>query len=721
VINATFLLSCFISLAISIIGLFVLTKNTKSISNRSFFYFSLSLGLWIISNYLSNSSELSLQSIKVANHLTLFFSGAAVVSIFRFTSQITDFMKPSRLRLVSSILFVGPLLSLTPLVVQEVTKQEAVYAIKFGLLSPLYFLSIFAGFLGVLVILITGVKRRTGAEKQRLVLILTSTGLTILIALIANAVLPIITGSFSSTVFGPFSVIIMVIGISYSIIKHQLFDIRLLLARSVGYILALGVLGLTYGLVAFIIMNRLLFRNSEVPLIQEITYTVMAVGLTFTFQPVKRFFDKASNTIFFKDAYEPQALLDQLSSELVGVIHIDKLLQHTSKIIESNLKVVFTGFVLKTGKENEYRRFALSGKVENVEEIVNLLEEQTITEIAREDIDQDLKLSKLMRSQGVGVIIKLATHGNDVGYIVIGEKKSGNLFTKQDMRILNIISDELSLAILSALQFEEIESFNITLQKKVEDATGQLRHTNEKLKALDETKDEFISMASHQLRTPLTSVKGYLSMVLEGDAGELNEQQKKLLNQAFTSSQRMVYLIADLLNVSRLRTGKFIIEAKPTSLADVIEGEISQLQETAQARGLKVTYDKPQNFPLLNLDETKIRQVIMNFIDNAIYYTPAGGTIDVQLEATDQTVEYRVVDTGLGVPKAEQRHLFTKFYRADNAKRARPDGTGLGLFMAKKVIVAQGGAIIFKSQEDKGSTFGFSFPRHELETKKNNQ
>ena len=114
------------------------------------------------------------------------------------------------------------------------------------------------------------------------------------------------------------------------------------------------------------------------------------------------------------------------------------------------------------------------------------------------------------------------------------------------------------------------------------------------------------------------------------------------------------------------------------------------------------------------LDETKTRQVIMNFVDNAIYYTPSGGRIKVVLSETPASIEFRVIDTGIGVPKSEQPHLFTKFYRAGNARKARPDGTGLGLFMAKKVVTAEGGAIIFDTREGKGSTFGFMFPKTKL-------
>lgn len=323
-----------------------------------------------------------------------------------------------------------------------------------------------------------------------------------------------------------------------------------------------------------------------------------------------------------------------------------------------------------------------------------------------------------LRGKDIVILAKLASnsHGSAsvIGYLALGPKKSGNPYGPQDIKIIEIVANELVIAVQNALRFEEIENFNVTLQGKVDEATKKLRKANEKLREMDETKDDFISMASHQLRTPLTSVKGYLSMVLEGDAGKITHMQREMLGQAFFSSQRMVYLIADLLNVSRLKTGKFVIEPTPVDLAEVVSQELGQLEETAASRSLALKFDKPKNFPVLMLDETKIRQVIMNFVDNAIYYTPSGGHITVHLVDNKDTVELRVEDDGIGVPKSEQAHLFTKFYRAGNARKARPDGTGLGLFMAKKVIVAQGGSTIFESQEGKGSTFGFLFSKHKL-------
>ncbi len=316
---------------------------------------------------------------------------------------------------------------------------------------------------------------------------------------------------------------------------------------------------------------------------------------------------------------------------------------------------------------------------------------------------QDIKRAKKHLPIKSLYLVKLLARRQIVGLLAVGYMSTITQISQTDTTLMDHLSESIGVALDNKLLFEENQR-----------VLKQLKESNSKLLALDEAKDDFISMASHQLRTPLTSVKGYISMVIEGDAGKVLPQQKKLLSQAFFSSQRMVYLIADLLNVSRLRTGKFIVDPSPVNLAEVVKQELQQLEDNAEARNLSLTYHQPQHFPEVMLDDTKTRQVIMNFVDNAIYYTPNGGTIKVSVSQTPTTIELRVEDNGIGVPKSEQPHLFTKFYRAGNARKARPDGTGLGLFMAKKVVIAQGGSLIFNSREGKGSTFGFIFSKEKL-------
>lgn len=331
-------------------------------------------------------------------------------------------------------------------------------------------------------------------------------------------------------------------------------------------------------------------------------------------------------------------------------------------------------------------------------------------ELSDEDLSKLLNIStsevgrirKLIPMKSV-YLMKLLARRQIVGLLIIGFEDDDAELKETEQALLNRLSESIGVALDNKLLFEE--------NKHV---LRQLKDSNAKLQALDEAKDDFISMASHQLRTPLTSIKGYTSMVLEGDAGKITPTQEKLLTQSFFSAQRMVYLIADLLNVSRLRTGKFVIEKVPVNLADMVAEELLQVEMSAKSRNLTLKYIKPKNFPKIMLDDVKTRQVIMNFADNAIYYTPAGGHIEVEVAETKDSIVLKVTDDGLGVPKADRPHLFTKFYRAGNARKARPDGTGLGLFMAKKVIVAEGGSLIFESEEGKGSTFGFRFAKSKV-------
>ncbi|HEY6736818.1 MAG TPA: ATP-binding protein, partial [Candidatus Saccharimonadia bacterium] len=316
----------------------------------------------------------------------------------------------------------------------------------------------------------------------------------------------------------------------------------------------------------------------------------------------------------------------------------------------------------------------------------------------------------LLEEHGIRVSVTLRTSEEFVGYLLLGDKLSGDIYSSQDIQLLEIIGKELAVAILKAKAYAEIQAFNITLQARVDHATNRLRVANRHLKELDHAKDEFISMASHQLRTPLTTIKGYLSMLEEGDAGRLSQAQKDFVDYAFGASERMVNLISDLLNVSRLSAGRFLIQAKPTDMVQMVADEVRQLQSHAKSKGIGLVYVKPEgDFPLVELDDNKTRQVVMNFIDNAIYYTQEG-EVRVILELAGDHVRLEVRDTGIGVPREAQRKLFSKFYRAENAQIVRPDGTGLGLYLAKRVVEDQGGTIIFSSVEGKGSTFGFELP-----------
>jgi signal transduction histidine kinase len=702
------------------IAVIVLTGSVVLLTRKKpvFVYYSLfsfTLVAWLICQYFIDRDVHTLLWLGIS-----FISLELIVPTFvLFVNSFPDGpslgRRPTLLLFVPLLLF-GPF-SFSSLLARSTTLDTA-QTFVFG---PLYWPQTVV----VLIYLLIGLsllpiryKKMGHLEQSQIVLFF--------VAFMPFLVASLLTGAFFANnsqiqFLRPLSALFMTVTIIYSIIRHRLFDIRLVVARSMGYVVSVTVLAAAYGLIVFSIANYVF--GLHIPLTDQI-FLSFATGLAgLLFQRPIKLFDKATNKFFYRDAYDVQELFGGLNKTLVSSLNLDYLLKHVSAILMNNLKSESALFVIKGGEDGQYRVIGTAQPNydrQNIARVHSLMSSVHQGILVADLMDEkQASLKQAMEHNNIAVLVQLLPDvkktDKGLGHIILGPKKSGNPYTSQDIRVLDTVANELIIAIQNSLHFEEIQRFNVTLQGKIEDATRQLRRTNAKLEALDEIKDDFISMASHQLRTPLTSVKGYLSMVLEGDAGKIDEMQRKMLNQAFISSQRMVYLIADLLNVSRLKTGKFVIDAVPVDLSTTITEEVSQLIETAASRGIELTYHKPTNFPQLMFDETKTRQVIMNFIDNAIYYTPSGGHITVKLEDKAATIELKVVDNGIGVPAAEQHHLFTKFYRARNAQKARPDGTGLGLFMAKKVVVAQGGAILFESKEGQGSTFGFVFSKSKLQ------
>lgn len=323
-------------------------------------------------------------------------------------------------------------------------------------------------------------------------------------------------------------------------------------------------------------------------------------------------------------------------------------------------------------------------------------------------LHSEAEIRRLLKSYRAEFVMPLQRGDEIIGFIFLGARVK-RTYSPYDIGMVFDIKDQLAIAIQNAVSLEAVKELNIHLQQRIDDATEELRKSNEQLRGLDTAKDEFVSVASHQLRTPLTSVKGLISMVLEGDAGKITKMQRQLLRDAYSSSERMVHLITEFLSVSRVQTGKFLIEKRQFDIVKIVAQEVKALQTTAESRDLVLKVAAPDKPVMVLADEAKIRQVIVNFIDNALYYSKPSTAIRISVKA-GTNVQVTVQDTGIGVPASQQAKLFTKFFRADNARTQRPDGTGVGLYLAKMIIDGHKGKIIFSSKEGQGSTFGFSLP-----------
>jgi PAS domain S-box-containing protein len=258
---------------------------------------------------------------------------------------------------------------------------------------------------------------------------------------------------------------------------------------------------------------------------------------------------------------------------------------------------------------------------------------------------------------------------------------------------------------------------------KAEEKLGTLvtLHDITREKTIERIKTEFVSLAAHQLRTPLSAIKWTLKMLLDGDLGEITKEQRGFLEKTYQSNERMISLINDLLNITRIEEGKYLYKPTLADFESIVYFVINSFQEEIARKKIVLDFQKPETkLPGITIDIEKMRLAVQNLLDNAVRYTPPRGRITILLEIIkfhdrdEKDIIFSIKDTGVGIPKDQQPRVFTKFFRGANVMRMDTEGTGLGLFIAKNIIEAHGGKIWFESEERKGTVFYFSLPVKEL-------
>jgi PAS domain S-box-containing protein len=236
-------------------------------------------------------------------------------------------------------------------------------------------------------------------------------------------------------------------------------------------------------------------------------------------------------------------------------------------------------------------------------------------------------------------------------------------------------------------------------------------HDISKDKIIERMKTEFVSIAAHQLRTPLSAIKWSLRMILDGDVGSINEDQRDLLEKTYTSNERMIGLINDLLNVTRIEEGKFLYKPEKMQMEGIVVNVIQDSEDVIKMKNVSVKFEKSKKLlPPVVIDEEKMSLAIHNLLDNALKYTPEKGKIAISLEEKDNEIVFKIKDTGVGIPEDQKERIFTKFFRGSNVIKMETEGSGLGLYTTKNIIDSHKGKIWFESEENKGTTFYFSIP-----------
>lgn len=250
-----------------------------------------------------------------------------------------------------------------------------------------------------------------------------------------------------------------------------------------------------------------------------------------------------------------------------------------------------------------------------------------------------------------------------------------------------------------------------------------------KEREVDKVKSEFVSLASHQLRTPLSVINWYSEMLLDGDAGQLNEEQKKYVEEVYKGNQRMVELVNSLLNVSRLELGTFTVEPELIDIAALVKSAVSELEPQIIEKKLNFKEHYGKGLPMFSADSKLLRMVFQNLISNAVKYTPESGEINAYMDMIEsgedfggknikeKSIAFFISDTGYGITQSQQDKIFSKLFRADNVREKDMEGTGLGLYIVKAIVDLSGGSIWFESAENIGTTFYVTLPLEGMKKK----
>jgi len=309
-----------------------------------------------------------------------------------------------------------------------------------------------------------------------------------------------------------------------------------------------------------------------------------------------------------------------------------------------------------------------------------------------------------------------------VAFLVFDIVPEGSL---EQEKIKFLSKDELEKRVLE--RTKELQETNANLEKTVVERTKELVMANYKLKkAIEELKDlnkmksEFLALASHQMRSPLSATMWSLERLKElfEKSSSVSEENRRLLEEALERNKRMAKLIDNLLNISRIEAGRFLQKVEAVSLDDVVRGVIDILPAPEEQRSIAVRYTSPKEQFIIMADTEKLALAIENIIDNAIKYSPPKATVDVAILRGAGNVAVYIKDQGMGIPKSEQEGVFGKFFRGQNAEKSQIPGSGLGLYLAKKIIDGHGGSMSFESEEGKGTTFFIQLPLVEEEKEK---
>ncbi|MDZ7612085.1 MAG: ATP-binding protein [Candidatus Moranbacteria bacterium] len=722
-----------------VLGLVVLKQNSKSKLNIVFFLFSLMSFIWFFSTFMmfiSGNSEKALFWDRIVYLGVVFIPTLAYHFIIIFTNKKDKKDPLVYLGYLVSIVFSYSIL-LTDFFVSGLYEFSWGWHSKAHTLHH-FFLLFFVFYVLLLFRNIFIFYRKTsGLKKEQAKYMFLG-----LLALLPGSLGFLPAYGVGIYPFSYLSGLVFVVIIAYAIVRHRLMDVKLVLRKSSVTAASLIVVFGGAGLVKLV---SIMFFSAF-----EFWLDLVAIsGAIFAYPYLRDYFFQISNKYFFSSLYDSRKVILKATNKMKTLLDSDTVYNFLAEIFEETFHVkkfgVFDynekkgGYVIRynQGFDLGNRKYfpccqVLQNKYFKENKAVMLEEgkENYYGKEAQETVD-------LMDELGIELLVPLNIKKRTVGILALGPKETREMYNEEDLQVLEIIGGQAAISIENAQLYEQVKKFNKKLKKEIKKATADLEKTNhelkdtnvklseayKKLRQLDEAKNEFISIASHQLRTPLTSIKGFISMIMEGDYGEYSEKIGNALRKIYISNERLIKLVNDLLSISRIEAGRFTFNFRKNNLPQMVSKIMDTFELEAKEKNLRLTYHPPEKeMEDFVFDKEKLQEVISNLIDNAVKYTQEG-KVEVSVKDNPEKARITVSDSGRGMAGNELEAVFEKFRRGSKSTSVDTEGTGLGLYVCQKIVTAHQGKIWAESDgPGKGSRFIVEIPKDlkpsEGETKK---
>jgi signal transduction histidine kinase len=520
-------------------------------------------------------------------------------------------------------------------------------------------------------------------------------------------ILPLLSGYFLEPGLGSYFGFPWVVLTYYAVTRHRLFDLRLAASRTIWIILASL-------LFAAIHIGLFTLFQPELGNALAILLSLVIIGCLFFGIMMNRAMQTWIQNIAAQNKDDLHQVLRDAIKAIATKLDLDELLGFINDSMKKSLRVESVCIFLRTeGGSYELRKGC------DVHENINnagCLDDNVVRWIVRSRtmvITEELEaerpdgesgpISRYLKEHRIEVVIPLLYKEQLLGVAVLGRKVDARPYTKIDIDLLEALSMQAAMAIENALLYDKMED-------KVLERTRELENAREIAEAANRAKSDFLSTMSHELRTPLNSILGFSEVMRDGIAGPLTLDQEAYLKDIWESGRHLLRIINNLLDVSKIEAGMMTIDLDDFDLKELIEGTLALFREKALRQQIAMSAEIGADIALITADKTKIRQVLLNLLANAIKFTPSGGRVGIRAARNGAGVQIDVWDTGIGISAEDCGKLFQPFLQLDTSTTRKYEGTGLGLYLSRKLVALHGGTLWVESSPGSGSRFCFTLP-----------